>query len=491
MDRLLAFALILWSSTIPAVRTQQCNIQGECIGNIVGVTAENSVIDCLRVCSEEVPDCTWFTFNLASEYCGLQATCDFIDAQSCPTCISGESACSPNDFLSCELPGMCLGTILHQDVAESQQDCQDLCSTYDGCNFYTYNGADSFCQLFATCPDQSEDFCEGCVSGQPGCEIGNTTTSTTTTSITTTTTSTVDATSFMMVIGGRGSSDRAVEVVSLDPENPLPECLTSLADLPFKLDGGSGAALSDGTPLACSSHNSTCFKYKAEDDSWYATGDMIDERENAGYTFNNAMGLVMAGGQGPGNAGMNVESTNDGSKFQPLTPLPNTNYYHCLVSIDDSTLVSIGGDIAGRKVYIYRSSTNNWFEVASLSISRRGHSCGVVDGPDGKEVVVVGGAVGGDEFDRTDRVEIYSVSKGTWTEGTPFPHTIDDAASVQFNGTFMVVGGYVEEQGDTDNRIYEYVPSTRTWRLLPVTLKRSYQYHTAFMVPESIFPTCM
>ena len=140
-----------------------------------------------------------------------------------------------------------------------------------------------------------------------------------------------------MVIGGRGSSDRAVEVVSLDPENPLPECLTSLADLPFKLDGGSGAALSDGTPLACSSHNSTCFKYKAEDDSWYATGDMIDERENAGYTFNNAMGLVMAGGQGPGSAGMNVESTNDGSKFQPLNPMPNTNYYHCLVSVDTAS----------------------------------------------------------------------------------------------------------------------------------------------------------
>ena len=473
-----ALTILIIASAISAVCPQQCDIQGECIGDIVGVTSENSVIDCLNVCSEDVQDCAWFTFNLESGYCGLQITCGFIDAESCPTCISGESTCSPNDFLSCELPGMCLGTILHQDVADDQQDCQDLCAAYDGCNFYTYDGADSFCQLFATCPDQSEDFCEGCISGQPGCEIGNGAEE-------------GDGESYMMVIGGRGSSDRAMEVVSLDPESQLPECLTNLKDLPFPLDGGAGAALSDGTPVACSSHNSTCFKYKAEDDSWFASGDMIDERENSGFAYNNVMGLVMAGGQGPGDAGESVESTVDGSTFQPLTQMPVTNYYHCLVSVDDDTLLSIGGEIAADKAYIYRTSSNSWTEVASMSLSRRGHSCGVVDGSDGKkEVIVVGGAIGGDEFNRTDSVEIYSISDNTWREGTPFPHTIDDAASVQFNGTFLVVGGYVAEESDTDDRIYEYATSTETWRLLPVTLNRTYQYHTAFMVPKSIFPVC-
>lgn len=345
MDGQFAFSILLLASAIAAVSSQECNIQGECIGNIVGATSEISVIDCLETCSEDAVDCAWFTFNLESGYCGLQITCDFIDAQSCPTCISGESTCSPNDFLSCELPGMCLGTILHQDVAENQQDCQDLCATYDGCNFYTFDGADSFCQLFATCPDQSEDFCEGCISGQPGCEIG---------------TGTEEPPpspppsggSYMMVIGGYGSSERAMEVVSLDPENPLPGCLTNLSDLPFEMRGGAGAALPDGTPLACSSYNSTCFKCRAEDDSWFSTGDMLNEREHSGFAYNSAMGLVMAGGQGPGEAGKTVESTIDGSTFQTLAPMLITNYYHCLVSIDDNTLLSIGGDIAADKVYV-------------------------------------------------------------------------------------------------------------------------------------------
>ena len=299
--------------------------------------------------------------------------------------------------------------------------------------------------------------------------------------------------SYMMVLG----ASYRTEVVSLDPENPLPWCLRNLKDLYFEMYGGAGAALSDGTPLACGTEGRDfgpagfCYKYRAEDDLWYPTGRMINDRYWSGFAYNDAMGLVMAGGV---YADENVESTLDGSAFQPLTPYPYPVQYHCLVSLDDNTLMSIGGSIDGYgdtttdKAYIYKTSTNNWTEVASLKIGRGDHSCGVIDGIDGKEVVVVSGY--NDTSGPTDSVEIYSVSDNTWRDGTPFPRSIDGAASVQFNGTFMVVGGYIYSEDLYDDRIYEYEPASETWRHLPVTLKGGNRYHTAFMVPKSIFPAC-
>ena len=50
---------------------------------------------------------------------------------------------------------------------------QNLCATYDGCNFYTYDGANTHCMLFEDCSEQSGEFCQSCVSGQPGCDVGN------------------------------------------------------------------------------------------------------------------------------------------------------------------------------------------------------------------------------------------------------------------------------------------------------------------------------
>ena len=45
--------------------------------------------------------------------------------------------------------------------------------------------------------------------------------------------------------------------------------------------------------------------------------------------------------------------------------------------------------------------------------------------------------------------------------------------------------------GDSD-LIYEYHAAAEAaqWRALPVTLNKPNEYHTAFVVPASTFPTC-
>ena len=66
-----------------------------------------------------------------------------------------------------------------------------------------------------------------------------------------------------------------------------------------------------------------------------------------------------------------------------------------------------------------------------------------------------------------------------------------DAASVQYNSTFLVVGGITAlNTGQELDSIYQYEATTESWELLPQTLSSPTYSHTAFMVPASIFPKC-
>ena len=81
------------------------------------------------------------------------------------------------------------------------------------------------------------------------------------------------------------------------------------------------------------------------------------------------------------------------------------------------------------------------------------------------------------------RTTLHSFETSAWTSGTPLPSSIRYPSTVQLDGTFLVVGG-------GNNLIYQYDPVTGDWILLPVTLSESRMFHTALMVPASIFPPC-
>ena len=152
---------------------------------------------------------------------------------------------------------------------------------------------------------------------------------------------------------------------------------------------------------------------------------MLDGRFLPGFAYNGAMGLVMAGGR---YAGGHVERTRDGVTFQAMPPLPVELFYNCMVSVDNATLLSVGGanynssgwpTNATAGAYMYHSSTSEWTEVAPMSMGRYGHSCGIVDnGLTGKEVIVVGGTDSGGRD--TKEVEVYSISTGEWRKERAF-----------------------------------------------------------------------
>ena len=58
---------------------------------VIGSVESLDQYECLSACSD-TPNCTWFSSDENSGFCGLFATCDDISTEDCAECISGEHA---------------------------------------------------------------------------------------------------------------------------------------------------------------------------------------------------------------------------------------------------------------------------------------------------------------------------------------------------------------------------------------------------------------
>ncbi len=82
------------------------------------------------------------------------------------------------------------------------------------------------------------------------------------------------------------------------------------------------------------------------------------------------------------------------------------------------------------------------------------------------DIVVAGGAHDGSVFIRS---EIYNTETRVWREGPLLPEPIFDMASVQYEDSFLLVGGFGTVSGSLDT-IYQYNQTSETWILRPERL---------------------
>ncbi len=60
-------------------------------------------------------------------------------------------------------------TLQLQVEASSSEDCHNLCHSYDGCGWFSYEPIPSVCLLFKDCPTLDKS-CEICVSSSALCK---------------------------------------------------------------------------------------------------------------------------------------------------------------------------------------------------------------------------------------------------------------------------------------------------------------------------------
>ena len=169
----------------------------------------------------------------------------------------------------------------------------------------------------------------------------------------------------------------------------------------------------------------------------------------AAIVTNDGSGLLVTGGRFPP---PNVtEYVFPGEDSVIGMPIPYSRYSHCLVQLDFTTYMAIGGRVEDDSV----TSTTTTFDVTSevsvlgpeLTSRRTNTHCGVLAAGADKVVIVAGGE---EIYDVTDRIESWTIgsSIGNFTVlDSMLPYAIGGGATAVTpeQSSMIIVGGYYFE----------------------------------------------
>ena len=282
-------------------------------------------------------------------------------------------------------------------------------------------------------------------------------------------------------------------VFVIDLEDPTNVC-KNLANVPLGVTGASGILFDNSKPFYCGGFVSgveidcECFVY--EQNEWVSVGSMQTCRRNAASTvlvnhFNNHAGFVIAGGENP--VYLSAVEYFDGSSWHNLSSLPEPIYGGCMVAINETFLISIGGYPYENVTYFYNSELNEWLDGPELQEGRGFASCASVNWKnpaDGKleQVIVVAGGVSSFNISSVELLYIDDISLG-WQPGPELPKSNAGSVLVEYKESVVLVGGFGEVDG---KHLYQLSSQDGPWIEMEQTLPIAKTLHIAFLIPDEL-----
>ena len=285
-------------------------------------------------------------------------------------------------------------------------------------------------------------------------------------------------------------------VFVIDLEDPNNVC-KNLADVPVKVRSASGILFDDSVPMFCGGYYSgskcDCFGYKQSEWVSYpaistcrylSASAALTDQENGKTRF------VMSGGFNSNGFLSNVEAFN-GETWSSLPNLPSPVYGHCMVAINDTVLLSMGGYTSQgyiSKTYFFNSEMNEWSPGPDLNIPRGYLSCATVNWKnpsDGQleKVVVVAGGDNGQYMSSVELLYINNLSRG-WQYGPQLPYSVANSVLVEYKDTVVLVGG--DGTGVDGKHLYQLSSPDGPWNEMEQTLPIKKHYHIAFLIPDDL-----
>ena len=201
-------------------------------------------------------------------------------------------------------------------------------------------------------------------------------------------------TKLLVATGYRSGALASVEVVNLDESNPDYIC-DNLPDFPFSIRFATGQLYNRKTPIICGeiggSYHCECQSLK--DGAWQSMQNLNECRYAlASALFSNPNNnedddiLLITGGYDRSTTLSTVESF-DGNLWNQtmFADLPTTIGLHCMVKINNTMLLQIGGTIDNiypgtiDKTYFFDIIQNKWIAGPKLNVGRIYHSCAVMN----------------------------------------------------------------------------------------------------------------
>jgi hypothetical protein len=312
-----------------------------------------------------------------------------------------------------------------------------------------------------------------------------------------------------MMMYHNGGSFSSIEIINLDESNPSLTC-KSLAKFPLDIVEAKGNLYQGTTPIICGGYDIpffSCECYSYKNGAWKREAPLNTCRgyhssivlKNPSSQTEEDIIFVSGGSNG---IGLSSVETYDGESWDQnrFANMPAVVSHHCLVKINDSMLMSIGGLINGRSIgntYFFDVMKNTWMVGPLMNTPRIDHSCGVMNWKNpstGKMEKVVIAASGNEANGRwLSSVELlflgnYENNKAGWSIGPPLPVSASYTSMVEYkNGVILVRGLY---QGTpysvTNQNLYQLQSPFGQWTTMKQTQKDYFEGDWAFLIPDDL-----
>jgi len=286
-----------------------------------------------------------------------------------------------------------------------------------------------------------------------------------------------------------------VEIIDLETSSST---CSDLPDFPFfGRDSIFGLNFQDN-PMMCGSNdpvnNTDCFYF--DNGLWNPSQPLTENRFSSGFSASpypkvKSKIFVTGGGHnGTLSPISSAELLTDKGWESVASPLPTPLQYHCMVLLNSTTVMAIGGrdNITTANTYLLNTEINEWIEGPPLSQNRYQHSCGRIRKSKESskfEIIVVGGFNGSD----LSSVEIFDAETSAWRAGASLPIPITDAVLVEDpTGGVILVGGRSKiselDPAPLDTLFRLAHAEADHWQEMPQKLKSGRRYHSAFLIPN-------
>jgi hypothetical protein len=287
------------------------------------------------------------------------------------------------------------------------------------------------------------------------------------------------------VIAGSVATDTC-EVVSL--ESSATTC-KNLPDFPAAVFAAIGGTGFKENPIICGGIPASNRCYSLENNEWVSSDSMNSVRFYGAADQLQDGKLLVTGGVGLEVLNSAEILTENGWESN-IPSLAVTIYDHCLVTINSTTVMVIGGiqnnQISGKTFY-FNFGEDGWTEGPELKNKRRLHSCGRIRrDKDSQEMSTI--VVSGQDLGFISSVEILDEGSNEWqtaqdlTVGIGYSQLVEDQ-----NGGVVLIGGLSNSNEKLDS-LYQLPHGGKdaVWIKMDQKLKLGRHHHTAFLVPDAI-----
>jgi hypothetical protein len=296
----------------------------------------------------------------------------------------------------------------------------------------------------------------------------------------------------LLICGGDNPYNDTCEVINL--ASSASTC-KNLPNFPATVNRAIGGLGFKENQILCggrqnSAHSNNC--YSLENNEWVSSNSLNSVRSSAAAAQLLDGKLLVTGGYvTSGSYLKSAEMLTEEGWESDIPSLPVTIYAHCMVTVNSTTVMSIGGgqnkQYSGKTFY-FTFGEESWTEGPELKVKRIWPSCGKIkrnkDSLD-TNIIVAGGWIG---YSILSSVEILDEGSNEWQTGPELPFAIGYSQMVEDpNGGVVLIGGW-SSSNDSLDTLYQlpHGGQDAVWIKMEQKMKTGRRQHTAFLVPDNV-----